>query len=357
MKILHLMNHSRNLGNGIVNVAIDLACTQASLGHSVAVASAGGDFEELLCEKRVLHFTIDQQHRSPVRLLIAFYRLSSVIRRLNPDVIHAHMMTGAVLAWALKPWLRVIGYSFKLITTVHNAFQKSAFLMVLGDQVIAVSDAVLQIMCARGIPKSKLHIVYNGPLNTPRFKGAPICVALEQPAIVTVAGLYVRKGISDLLSAFYLVKRECPGVQLYIVGDGPDRVLFERQANELQLGQSIHFVGHLSDPRSYMDAATLFVLASHFEAFGLVLSEARASGCAIIATRVEGIPEALDGGIAGLLVPPRDPLALAAAIISLLKDDKLRQQLQSNAVANLERFSVERAAVETIEVYNLALKR
>jgi glycosyltransferase involved in cell wall biosynthesis len=100
-----------------------------------------------------------------------------------------------------------------------------------------------------------------------------------------------------------------------------------------------------------MKAAHTFVLASRRDSFGLVLTEARACDCAIVATDVDGIPEALDGGAAGLLVPPGDRRALASAMIKLLETPEEHVRLKLRAKVNLERFRVDRMAEQITDVY------
>lgn len=104
-----------------------------------------------------------------------------------------------------------------------------------------------------------------------------------------------------------------------------------------------------------MRQADVFVLASHADSNPLVIPEARAAGLPIVATRVDGIPESLDGGDAGLLVPPRSPDALANAIVGLLLDSAHRDRMRAAASRNLERLTVRRMACETMSVYERAM--
>ena len=95
----------------------------------------------------------------------------------------------------------------------------------------------------------------------------------------------------------------------------------------------------------------MFVLASHREPFGLVISEAREVGCAIVASRVDGIPEVLEQGRAGLLVPPGDPQALATTIAELLKNSTQLNYWKAQAQKNLDWLNVTRVATETLGIY------
>jgi glycosyltransferase involved in cell wall biosynthesis len=117
------------------------------------------------------------------------------------------------------------------------------------------------------------------------------------------------------------------------------------------LADRIVFLGFVANPAPLFRAADVFVLASHSEPFGLVVAEAREAGCAIVGSNVGGVPEVLEQGRAGLLTPPNDPVALAAAIDRLFADPGLRESLGRRARENLEWLSCTRMATETLDVY------
>lgn len=344
MKILHIANHVKQTGNGIVNVMVDLACEQSNLGHNVAVASEGGNYVELLQNNNIQHFTLDQTRRA-AQMMQAFFNFRKIVKQFKPDIIHAHMMTGALLSRYLKGFQK-----YKIVTHVHNEFQKSANYMKVGDTVIAVSQAVADSMSNRGVEEQKLRVVLNGTIGSKRIEDLG-SISLKGRPIITVAGLNERKGISDLLEAFDIVSVECPDTELYIVGDGPERDLFKTRASQSFNSQRIHFEGFQSNPQKYMSSSEVFVLASHKDPFPLVLVEAREAGCAIIATEVDGIPEALDYGESGMLIPPKAPDKLAEAIIKMLHDEELRKKYRLSAQQGLDFYKVERVAKETIKIY------
>jgi glycosyltransferase involved in cell wall biosynthesis len=337
MKILHISNHILNIGNGIVNVSVDLACKQSNAGHNVGIASAGGQYEHLLKEFDVQHCLLDQK-RTPLNILKSSVYYRKIIKEFQPDIVHAHMMTGIVLGKALRS-----GFHYKLISTVHNEFQHSANLMGLADHVIAVSDAVATSMKQRGIPAHKLHVVRNGTLGSPRTR--PIHqyepLPLHHPCITTVAGMYQRKGIYELIQAFIQIANKFPSAHLYLVGDGPDRTTFETEANQSPFADRI--------------STDIFVLASHKDPSPLVIPEAREAGCAIIASNVDGIPEALDHGQAGYLIPPKSIDKLAKALTELLSNEELLYRQKQKAKENLTYLNVSRVHDETMAVYRKAL--
>jgi glycosyltransferase involved in cell wall biosynthesis len=348
MRIIHILNHVQEVGNGIVNVAVDLACLQAKNSHALGVASAGGEYETLLADYGVKHFPLDQA-RKPFNLIKAAKHYQAIVQEFQPDIVHAHMMTGVVLARTLRARAR-----YALVSTVHNEFQRSAVLMGLADRVIAVSQAVADSMARRGVPQHKLRVVSNGTLGSPRTR--PLHeyrpMPLQHPAIATVAGMYRRKGIGELIEAFTQIASDFPEAHLYLVGNGPDRPLFKAQAQSTPVADRIHFEGFQPEPQRYMLSTDIFVLASHRDPSPLVLSEAREAGCAIIASAVDGIPEALNGGQAGLLVPPADSPALAATLAQLLNHPDLLHRYKDQAQHNLERLSVARVNEQTLAVYN-----
>ncbi|RKP59122.1 glycosyltransferase [Pararobbsia silviterrae] len=351
MRIVHLANHCQLIGNGIVNMMVDLACSQADAGHDVVVATSGGRYEPLLAAHGVRHVVLEQS-RDPWRTPAMVLGFNRLLRDVDPDVVHAHMMTGAIIA-RFGTWRR----RYALVTTVHNEFQKSASLMRYGDRVVAVTQAVEKAMIGRGIRADRICTVLNGTVGTPRRAQASTAdpLRLSRPSITTVAGMYERKGIQDLLRAFASLRATHPDATLYLVGDGPDRADMEALAAELGLEGWAHFAGFDTNPVRWLAETDVFVLASHKEPGGLVLSEAREAGCAIVATDVDGNPEMLDRGEAGWLVPARAPDALAAAIGSLLGDAALRADYAARARRNLDKFTVQRVANDYMAVYATAL--
>lgn len=347
MHILHILNHVKATGNGIVNVAIDLACLQAAAGHQVGVASAGGEYEHLLAQFGAKHFQLNQERR-PVNLVKAAQNYHEIVQSFVPNIVHAHMMTGIVLARVLRP-----RFGYGLVSTVHNEFQRSAILMSLADSVIAVSHAVARSMAKRGIPQRKLKVITNGTLGSPRTRplNSYSPMLLTHPAITTVGGMYRRKGISELITAFEQIAIDFPDTHLYLVGNGPDKTEFEKQAQQTAIAKRIHFEGFQPEPQRYLLATDIFVLASHRDPSPLVIPEAREAGCAIIASDVDGIPEALDQGQAGILVPSIDSDALAKALMQLLNNPDLLYHWRNQAQQNLERLSASRVNQETLAVY------
>ncbi len=354
MRILHLLNTVRESGNGIINTAMDLAWGQAQRGHVVHVASAGGGFEEALARWGVRHHRLDQARR-PLTLWRAARALRRLLAAERIEVVHAHMLTGVALARVARRPRRAGGPL--LVGHVHNVYQRSVRLTRLADVVLCCGTDVRRSMRALGVPEARLAVVLNGTVGSPRLPDASTVAPapIARPAIVTVAGMNARKGIDELLAAFERIAAAHPAAHLHLVGDGPERARFERAARGSTAAARIHFAGFQRDPTPWLRAADVFVLASRRESFPIVLGEARAAGCTIVATAVDGVPEALDEGRAGVLVPPRDPVALASALDRLLGDAAARARWRTAAQEGLGRFRVERMVDETLATYRTSL--
>ena len=347
-RIIHILNDVRNLGNGIINAALDIACGQVMAGHDVTVASGGGEYEELLQTLGIHHLFLDQK-RSPGNVPKALYRFNSIVSAQKPDIVHCHNMTGTVLATMLKPF-----HSYSVVGHLHSLHQRSSIVMRIADRTIAVSKEVANGFIKLGLPAHKMRFVENAVIGSPRYAmfGTGTSPELDQPSIVTVAGMFQRKGIAELLRAFEAVTRVVPNASLYLLGDGPDIGEFKRQAAAMESRNHIHFLGFSHDFQAYMRQSSVFVLASRLDSFPLVLIEAREMGCAIVGTKVGGVPELLNYGKAGLLVPPMDEKALSDALIAVLTDPEKAVALRRGAVEDLDRFRLENMVRNVDRVYS-----
>lgn len=351
LRILHVLDHVDNTGNGIVNVAVDLACAQAQAGHRVTVASDGGGLEGLLVAHGVRHRRLVRRDSAigRVGLVLALIR---IVRSVRPDVVNAHRPYAVVAARLAR-----LARRFALVATDHNEFEARGRLLAAADLIVAVSEGAAASLAAGGVPRSKIRVVHNGPLDGARqaATGTGAGRRLRRPAIVTVAGLVARKGGEILLEAFQALAAEHPEANLYYVGDGPERGALERRAVSGMVAGRVHVEGFSPDPGEYLRGADIFVLPSLREPFGLAALEARAAGCAVVVSEIDGLPEVVDGGRAGLLVPPGDPVALARALGSLLSSPRELARWRERARANLPRFTATRMAQSTDAVYREAM--
>ena len=348
--IVHIIKHC-GYANGNVHVAVDLACIQARQGNQVTFISAGGTFVPLLEQYGVHHITLNHDQSKPWSLLRTALTVARFVRQTKPHVINAHMMSSALVGWFAS---KVSGVP--LVTTVHNSFDKHSGIMKLGRRVIAVSEAERTSLLKKGYRDDQLVAIMNAPANSPReaFMDDGREIILQAPAIVAVNALHRRKGVFDLIEACTHLFHELPSWKLYIAGEGPDRELLEKQAAEAGLSDRILFLGFVAAPARLLKQADVLVLASYADPCSLVIGEARAAGCAIVATDVGGTREMLDYGRAGRLVPPGRPDTLAAVLKSLMVDGHERYELQRASLKGSRVFQVERLVQDYARVYKQA---
>ncbi|MCJ2115649.1 glycosyltransferase family 4 protein [Methylobacterium sp. J-001] len=340
-----MVNHTKKL-NGNVHAAVDLACAQSALGHEVFVCSGTGDFDQLLYENNVGVINVEFR-RNASSLVKSILLLRQIIKNRKIEIVHAHMMLSAIISWFSSRFLKA-----SFVTTAHNAFERSSLLMGLGDRVIAVSENVKKTMIKKGIREAKIRTVLNGTIGAARLKSLnKEGRILERGSIMFIGGLHPRKGVIDLINAYDKIFRLGETPRLYIVGEGPHRREYESFCRTLSSNGNITFLGPTDDPLSLLRFADIFVLASHADPAPLVLAEARQAGCAIIGTRVDGIPELLNGGKSGILVRAGDVLELAEAMSSLTHNVSNLRTWKENSQIDIEFLNIERVARATLDVY------
>ncbi len=204
-----------------------------------------------------------------------------------------------------------------------------------------VSDFVREKERVRfGLSAEKCRTLYNG-VDVDRFR--PPAESERDPnkplELVTVAYLIRAKGVHVLLAA--LARLEDQRCTLTVVGDGPEEQALRAQARSLGLESRVSFLGLRDDVPALVSRADVFVHNATAEAFGFTIAEAMAAGRPVVATRVGGVPEVVEDGVSGLLVPPGDVDALAQALSRVVSDAGLRQTLGENARARCrQRFSI-----------------
>jgi phosphatidyl-myo-inositol dimannoside synthase len=201
------------------------------------------------------------------------------------------------------------------------------------DRVIVPSRYSAGIAAALyGVPDARIAVVPE-PIDLVewrrRFDTARAQRPGARPTVLTVARLYPRKRVDDLLEAAALVRTRIRDVQFRIVGDGPEAPRLRALHARLGLGDSVVFLGHVTRDALALEysRARCFCLPTVQEGFGLVFAEAMAAGLPVVACRAAAVPELVHDGETGLLVPSRTPAALAAALERMLGDDSLREEM------------------------------
>jgi L-malate glycosyltransferase len=226
------------------------------------------------------------------------------------------------------------------------------------DCFICASDAIRRIVVSDGIPRKRTVTVHEG-IDLGRVSAAPpatlhqeLWLPHEAPLVGNVAALVPHKGQRHLVEAAARVLPEHPDARFIIAGEGELRASLEQQIRQHHLEKHVMLVGFRADILSLHKAFDLFAMSSVTEGLGTSLLDAMACGKPVVATTVGGIPEVVVHEQTGLLVPPRDPPAMAAAIVRLLADPGLRRQMGEAGLARVRtHFSAEAMVQNTLRVY------
>jgi glycosyltransferase involved in cell wall biosynthesis len=304
--------------------------------------------------------------------LTAAWRFSRVLKRLNPDVVHAHdphgvamaslalsLATGSSRQQPMPPLVASRRVDFHL---KGNSFSRWKYRQV--DCFIAASDAIRKMLVADGVPEERTVTVHEG-IDVDHVMAAPAVNVHEAfwlphhaPVVGNVAALVPHKGQRYLVDAAHLVVQEVPDARFIILGDGELREHLEKQVREHHLEKHVLLPGFRTDVLGCIKGFDVFAMSSVTEGLGTSLLDAMACGRAIVATHAGGIPEIVEDGVNGLLVPPRDARALAEAIGRELKDPDLREQLGKAGFDRVcARFTVERMVEQTASVYQRLVTR
>jgi glycosyltransferase involved in cell wall biosynthesis len=305
-------------------------------------------------------------------------RLARVIRQARPDVLHLHGGTigciGSVVGricrvpgiiytehlpchpidteqadWCHARWIRVSRYA--TATALHDT-------AAISENVAATLPATTRTweVIHNGVDLSGYRqAVDHGHRNRKR---SGLAVGPDQKLIVGVGSLTARKSYATAIQAIAKCKSGTgDGLVLAVCGEGPDRAQLEAMAADMGLAENMRLLGWRDDVPDILRAADLFVHPARDEGFGLVVVEAAAAGLPIVASQVGGIPEIITHEHDGLLVPPGEPNALAAAVQRLLNDPEQARRLGENARRTaIERFSAEAMAERYMKLYERLLR-
>ncbi len=305
--------------------------------------------------------------------------IAAAIDRWSIDLVHTHLWNadlfgGVAAAWRGVPSVSTVHGSNFLpfgVSGLHRVRRQGLSLVYravyrLSDRVLAPSQALLTDLAERPgirVPPSRVTVVHNGiDLNDLRARTSaahlPELVARGMPAplIACVANMFAIKGQDWLIRAMPAVLAAVPAAVLVLVGDGEWRATLERLAKETGVGDRVIFTGSIQNPLAVVEHADVVVLPSLSEGLPIALLEAMAIGRAVVASRVGGIPEVVQDGETGVLIPAADSQALSSAIVRLLMDPHLRVNLGTQARAHVERqWSSQRMVECTAAVYDEVL--
>jgi len=267
-------------------------------------------------------------------------------------ILHAHdghsvFIAGVAAALTGRPLVATRRVDFRL---------KRPFFWKRATRVIAVSKAVRAVLLKRGFDAARIPVIWSAmdvdavaatrPIDVRGMLG----VSADAQVAINAAALAPEKDQATLIEAAARLAARLPRLRWIIAGDGRVRADLEQLIVARGLQDRVRLVGFLPDPRPWVAASDLMVLSSREEGFGGTLLDALALGVPIVATRAGGIPEVV-GAEAGLLVPPGDPAAFAAAVQQVLENADLRRRLSDAGRNRAAQFSHRRSAEAVLEVY------
>ncbi len=287
------------------------------------------------------------------------------------DVVHAHQGEDiGVLVLARTAARRL---AVPLVVTVHTSVRhtlaagnlRSAALQVVGgplermaigsaDAVITLTARTAALLVRDGLPVHRVWVIPSGyePRLFEDVKPDAEVAALPGRRVLYVGRLHPQKDVLTLVRAAALL--HTPHARVVIIGDGPDRPMLEGAVRELGLRDVATLLGAVPHWRvpAVLAAGEVLTLPSRYEELGSVLIEAMRAGLPVVASRTGGIPDLVSEGETGLLVPPGDPAALAAALDRVLSDPGWAGQLRANALERAELYSWDRLAEQVRSVYD-----
>ncbi|HYH69065.1 MAG TPA: glycosyltransferase [Urbifossiella sp.] len=328
---------------GLERLVLGLVRQSVRTGHRVSVVCVEAP-GQLAAEAEAAGAKVVSLDKPPGRDQAYVARAAEALAWLRPDVVHTHQI-GA--AWYLGPAARSLGVP--VVHTEHgNHFARlgsrlaalkarlvfrSATRSV--DRFCCVSDEIAAAVTRwRTVPRGKVLVVPNGislhpgpGLPDPHAVRASLGIPADAPVVGTVGRLVEVKRQDLLIRAVARLRAGFPGVHLVLVGDGPERGRLEEVAREVGLADRTHFLSYHPRPEAVLGILTVFALTSRSEGFPVSLLEAWRAGVPVASAAVGGIPAVVSDGASGLLFPPGDEAAAAAALARLLGDPALAGRL------------------------------
>lgn len=289
------------------------------------------------------------------------WSLRRAMRSGDYDVVHSHAARahGAVatarIGLAERPWhvvSRRVDFAVARGPVSAWKYRRGA------DQYLAISEGVERVLWEGGIAPERVCVVPSG-IDLAKFAGLRARDAVRAElgldagtfAVGNVAALAPHKAQNDLVRAAAIVRSTRGDVRFFVVGEGALRARLESLAREVGMSEHVVFTGFRADALDLLRAFDVFVMSSYLEGLGTSIMDAQVLGIPVVATRTGGIPELVEDGITGLLAPPRDPPAIAAAILRFLDDGPLRAACAERARALSSRYDYHAMVHKTLDVY------
>jgi len=350
LKILHV-DPERGWGGGERQVMGLLDYLSSREHQSHLVCHPDGLLRREAEKRAVVIFPVSIRNEFDLRSIFFLRRL---IQKEEYDIVHFHTKRAHALAlWLGRPHpgaryvvTRRMDYPIGRNWYNYRLYNRQV------DGIVAISERIAAVLVEAGVKKEKIRVIHSGIDAAPFLQLREARRDSDLPVIGSVATLEERKGHRFLLEAATLLKREGIRANYRIAGEGGERESLQKMVLESGLRDEVVFMGFVSDIPGFLSEIDLFVLPSVYEGLGVAVLEAMAAGKPIAASRVGGVPELIEDQVTGLLVPPKNPSALARAISRLLSDKAFARQLAERAREQVRRrFTVEQMAKRNEDYY------
>lgn len=366
--VVHIIGTLSTGGTERALVNFVISADRCDFQHTVICFASRGELATVIEAAGIPVRVVRIRHRT---LLVSLPRLARWLRREKVVVLHSHMYWAAL-------WGRIAGRLGGvpiMVNTVHgpelwkNRRQVAIerWLNRWTARHIAVARDGMEIRLRRErVAQNRIVLIPNGvalpelPRSPERVRAARATLGLsaDTPVCGSVGRLVVEKGYTHLLEALSLARREIPDLRWLSIGDGPLKSDLVARAEALGLQDAIIWAGLRQDVESLLPAMDLWVMSSVEEGLPVALLEAMGSACPIIATRIGGIPDAVDDGREALLVPVGDPAAMAAAMVALVRDPARAKSMGERARERASKqYSIESVARRIEQVYRDEIAR
>lgn len=284
----------------------------------------------------------------------AVRKLASALKEFAPDVIHTHLYACMyALPWAVLNRVGML-HTFHSLPEVENGrllrkLSMGCAILCGAVRPVAISRSNQQCLCAYyHLPPERVPVVEN-PVNLAHFQCARS--PSDHIRLVTVGRLSPEKNQALMLRAFRRALDVHPELTLTIAGSGPEEAALQTLSRELQLDESVQFLGHIDDVSPVLEDGDIFLLSSRYEGLPVAMLEAMAAGLPIVSADVGGVSDLVTDGENGFLVPSEDADAMAEEILHLVETPALRVQMGTRSEQIAERFDRRYAAEAYLSLY------
>ncbi|WP_018152517.1 glycosyltransferase family 4 protein [Leeia oryzae] len=332
-----------------------------ALGHRVLIAcSPGSRLLARAAEEGIEVFEIP--FLRGLRLS-AVPKLQRLMREQHVDVLNTHSSRDTIVAGLAARLMRCGPVVIRTRHLIMPITSKSTY-SLLPHHVVAVSDAVRDYLVSAGVDTSRVSVIRTGidpekfnPDNVSGDLKAELGLDEDIPLVGSVSILRIRKGHRHLLEAIPEILARMPQTHFVLAGDGPQFENLKKIVQEQGLNHCVHFLGLRRDIPNILKSLDVFVLPTYDEALGTAFLEAQAMETAVIGTRTGGVPETMQEGVTGLLVPTQNPTAISEAVIALLEQPGRAHDMGKNGRQFiLSNFTVKVMAAQMLNLYQQLLQ-